>query len=162
MKYKDLVSMWQSDRDSWRSYDFEVSNAIGAIFHGIKTQMEIADRLIKLVNPDDPDEKTEKTIYTPLGAMVKSNDGWTKFGFMLTLEISENTFPKASYKFIPKIKKQNQQWAVKLMGDNPAIEISTQIDTNDIAKVVVEIENVMRNMFEDRVVKWLKQGGVQS
>jgi len=158
MKYKEIVKLWSDNRAAWFDYNFSVGMAAGKVFKNIKEIMEIEDRLIKLINPDDNDEKVSKTSYSPVGAIIKDNDGWTRFGILLTLETDKNTFPKANYKFIPRIKRIDNGWKVKFFQDSEEVQISTEITKADVEPIVQEIENMMRQQFENSINKWLSQG----
>ena len=158
MKYKEIVKLWSDNRAAWFDYNFSVGMAAGKVFKNIKEIMEIEDRLIKLINPDDDDEKVSKTSYSPVGAIIKDNDGWTRFGILLTLETDKNTFPKTNYKFIPRIKRIDNGWKVKFFQDSEEVQISTEITKADVEPIIQEIENMMRQQFENSINKWLSQG----
>lgn len=157
MKYKEIVKLWSDSRTAWFEYNISVGMAAGKVFKNIKEIMEVEDRLIRLINPDDDDEKVSKTEYSPVGAIIKDNDGWTRFGILLTLETDKNTFPKNNYKFIPRIKRTDNGWKVKFFQDSEEIQISTEITKDDVEPIVQEIEKMMRQQFENSINRWLSQ-----
>jgi len=158
MKYSELVQMWQKNREDWHEYDDEVITAVSRIYKRVKDILEVPDHLIKLINPDDNDEKISKTKYTPRGSIVRCDDGWTKFGIILTIEIEPDTYPKSNYQFEMRLKRKEHSWLFKITEDSSQIELKYDIQEEDGQHIVDAISNLMERSLKDGVKKWLSQG----
>ncbi|WP_061250003.1 hypothetical protein [Leptospira alstonii] len=156
MKYKTLVENWDKSRRDWFDFQDRMSIVAGHIYFGLKKNFEIEDEeKFKLLPAkiEDADE-IKKTRWTSIGAIELIEGGWVSFAILITLEKSENIFPKGKYKIVIYFKDTTGGYLIKITESGPEVKISEEINSVDIAKVEESIDTLLINHINNSLENW--------
>lgn len=157
MNYETLIDNWKKSMDEWRNFEDNAAIVAAKVYSILKKKLELKDEsLFRLVDPDEKDnDKLQKTMYSHVGATKLTDNGWAKFGLILTLQMGENTWPKRSLRFVSFVKVTNQNVLFKVTEDADIASVKFEFDTEDEEVIENQFDQVIQHVINDSFKNWL-------
>ncbi len=167
MKYNEIAKSWDELRLRFRDYHHEVSLLFSQIYNEFVKYLDIPrkedllelspkfDKILRIVPLGEDLAKSEKSNYTPHGAVELQDDGWATGGIIFLLEKGPQTYPKKRYIFTFFMKKKDSKWLVKWEMDGNEYTFDNPPTQSQFISFFDDISKSMNDYFINGLNNWL-------
>ena len=161
MNYSDLVQFWDEGRKKWRDYEFEVGKIAASIHKYFLDKLEInteekREYLLLIPLKEKDNEKLRTTWYAPYVCVEFLDKGWANVGLLLLLEKDKRAWPKKQFLFTLSIKKQKDNWLLKIADDGTEHSVKIDLQQADLEPLWNEFTGLLKFQTIDQLENWLK------
>jgi len=161
MNYTELVQLWDKGRKKWLDYGFEVGGVASFVHNYFLDKLEINTEekkkyllLIPLKETDS--EKLRTTLYAPYACVEFVEQGWANVGLLLLIEKNKYTWPKKQFLFTLSIKKQKEEWLLRISENGKEHHIKVGCKHEDLDPLWNEFVDILEFQTVNQLENWLE------
>ena len=101
-------------------------------------------------------EKLRTTLYAPYACVEFVEQGWANVGLLLLIEKNKYTWPKKQFLFTLSIKKQKEEWLLRISENGKEHHIKVGCKHEDLDPLWNEFVDILEFQTVNQLENWLE------